>query len=320
MFARLLNNRLVRPLMLAAALAFCGFGLSSDWPHVTAAFTRLHWSSVACAFVAAMAGAVCMMLAWRAILSDLGSRLPLSAATRISFVSQVAKYIPGAIWSYAAFIELGRDHQVPVRRSATAVFISLAVALETGLLIGTIALPLASAGAARQYWWLLCLTPVIALGLLPPVLGQVLDRGLTLAKRQPLEQRPSLAGLLTAVGWSALGWALWGAQAWFLVNDLTNGGTSVMLLSLGSYALAWSAGILVVVFPGGIGPRELAFIAALSPVMPRGAALVVAIMSRVVMTATDLAWAGVGVTIGWLTRSSRVPVGPVSLETDSQAA
>jgi uncharacterized membrane protein YbhN (UPF0104 family) len=151
------------------------------------------------------------------------------------------------------------------------------------------------------------------------VLGRVLDRGLTLAKRQPLEQQPSLAGLLTAVGWSALGWTLWGAQAWFLINELTNGGTSVMLLSLGSYALAWSAGILVVVFPGGIGPRELAFIAALSPVMPRDAALVVALMSRVVMTATDLAWASVGVTIGWLTRSARAPVAAVLLETDSQA-
>jgi hypothetical protein len=77
MLARLLNNRLIRPLMLAAALAFCGFGLSSDWPHVVTAFARLHGSSVACAFVAAMAGAACMMLAWRAVLSDLSSRLPL---------------------------------------------------------------------------------------------------------------------------------------------------------------------------------------------------------------------------------------------------
>ena len=43
--------------MVAAALAFCGFGLSSDWPHVVSAFARLHGSSVAYAFIAAMAGA-----------------------------------------------------------------------------------------------------------------------------------------------------------------------------------------------------------------------------------------------------------------------
>jgi uncharacterized membrane protein YbhN (UPF0104 family) len=349
MLRRLLENTLIRAGLLAAALAFCGLGLASDWPHVTAALARLHWYSVAGALVAAMAGGVCMMLAWRAVLSDLGSRLPVAAAARVSFISQVAKYLPGAVWALAAQIELGRDHRVPVRRSATAFVVSLAVTLETGLLVGTIALPLASASAARQYWWLLALTPLIALGLLPPVLGRVLDRALTLVRRQPLERRPSAAGLLTAIGWSAAGWALWGAQAWLLINDLTRGGPSVLLLSLGSYALAWSAGILLVVFPGGIGPRELAFIAALAPVMPRGTALVIALTSRVVMTASDLAWAGVGVAIGKLVKASRVPAtstrrrspgkhrktasqwsaaqpaapsqgGPVPLEADSQPA
>lgn len=306
MLRRLRANPLIRVALLAAALAFCALGLASDWPHVTAAFARLHWYSVAAAFVAAMAGAGCMMLSWRAVLIDLGSRLPIPAAIRVSFLAQVVKYLPGAVWAVAAQIDLSRDHQVPARRSVAAVVISLAVTLETGLLIGTIALPLAAASAARQYWWLLALTPLIALGLLPPVLGRMLDRGLTLIKQQPLEQRPSLAGLLAAVGWSALGWVLWGAQAWLLIDDLA-GGSKSLLLGLGSYALAWSAGIILVVFPGGIGPRELAFIAALSPVMSRTGALVVALTSRVVMTATDLTWAGVGGMIGRLTPPSRSP-------------
>jgi uncharacterized membrane protein YbhN (UPF0104 family) len=307
MLARLLDNRLVRPLLLAAALAFCGFGLASDWPKVVAAAGRLHWYSVGGAFLASVAGCTCMVIAWRAVLADLGSPLPLASAIRVSFISQVAKYVPGAVWPLAAQIQLGRDHQVPARRITGTFVIALAITLETGLLLGTIALPLASSGAARHYWWLLALTPLIAIGLLPPVLGYLLDRALTLVRQQPLEQRPSLTGLLVAVGWTSLGWALWGTQAWLLVSDLVGGGARAMLLGLGSYALAWSAGILVVVFPGGIGPRELAFIAVLAPVMSRSSALVIALMSRVVMTATDLACAGIGITIG---RLARLPVRP----------
>jgi glycosyltransferase 2 family protein len=320
MLARLLDNRLVRPLLLATALAFCGFGLASDWTNVVAAFGRLHWYSVGGAFIAAVAGCACMVVGWRAVLSDLGSRLPLVSAIRVSFISEVAKYVPGAIWPLAAQVELGRDHQVPARRMLSTYVISLAITLDTGLLIGTIALPLASSAAARHYWWLLALTPLIAIGLLPPVLGRALNLVLRLVRQQPLEQRPSLAGLLVAVGWTSLGWALWGTQAWLLVNDLTGGGAHVMLLGLGSYALAWSAGILVVVFPGGIGPRELAFIAVLAPVMNRNSALVVALMSRVVMTATDLACAGIGITIGKLTRPSVRPRAAEAAPAEAQSA
>jgi hypothetical protein len=57
---------------------------------------------------------------------------------------------------------------------------------------------------------------------------------------------------------------------------------------------------MVVIFPGGIGPRELALIAALAPAAPRGPALVVAIVSRLLMTGSDLAWAGAGLIIGRL--------------------
>ena len=69
-------------------------------------------------------------------------------------------------------------------------------------------------------------------------------------------------------------------------------------LSLGAYALAWSVGFLIIFFPGGIGPREIALIAVLAPVMPSASALVVALASRVVMTVGDLVWAGVGLAIG----------------------
>jgi hypothetical protein len=53
-----------------------------------------------------------------------------------------------------------------------------------------------------------------------------------------------------------------------------------------------------VVFPGGVGPRELVLVAALAPVMPRGAALATALVSRVVLTASDLAWGGAGLAVG----------------------
>ncbi len=79
---------------------------------------------------------------------------------------------------------------------------------------------------------------------------------------------------------------------------MTGRGVGVLLLSAGAYALAWSVGFVLIIFPSGVGPRELALIAALAPVMSRGSALVIAIVSRLVMTIGDLAWAGLGLALG----------------------
>lgn len=289
----------MRAALLALVLSFCGYGLAVEWPQVRLALGRLEWYSVAGAALAAVAGSGCMMLAWRAVLADLGSRLPVRTAIRTMFVAQLAKYLPGAVWAFAAQVELGHDHQVPRRRGVTAVVVSLAVALGAALFIAAVTLPLTSGAQARHLWWAAAVViPVILVCLWPPVLGRILDRALILARRQPLERRPSVRGLAAAVGWTALGWLLWGLQLWLIVRDLTGGGVRVLLLALGANALGWAAGVLIVIFPGGVGPRELVLIATLAPVMPRGVAIATALVSRVVLTASDLAWGGAGLAVG----------------------
>jgi hypothetical protein len=87
-------------------------------------------------------------------------------------------------------------------------------------------------------------------------------------------------------------------HSWLLVAGVTGKGVSVLPIAAGAYALAWSVGFVLIPFPGGVGPRELAFIAALAPVMPRGSAIVVAVVSRLVLTIGDLVWAAVALGLG----------------------
>jgi hypothetical protein len=300
---RLARNPRVRAVLLVAFLACCGYGLYAAWPQAMAALARLHWYSVTLALAAAMAGAWCMMLAWRAVLADLGSPLPLGAAASVSFVAQLGKYAPGAVWAFAAQVELGRDAGVPRQRGIAAVAVSLAVAVGAGLSVSALTLPLTSLEVTRRFWWVLAAVPVIALGLCPPVLGRLIDRALTLAIQQPLERRPSWGGLAAALGWTVLGWTVlgwlaFGMQVWLLLAGTTGRGAHVMFLATGGYALAFAAGLLLVVFPNGIGAREVILIAALAPVAPHGAALAVALAARLLTTVSDLAWGFFGLTLG----------------------
>ena len=52
------------------------------------------------------------------------------------------------------------------------------------------------------------------------------------------------------------------------------------------------------VFPNGIGAREVILIAALAPVLDRPAALALAVLARVGATVSDLAWGGIALAVG----------------------
>ena len=319
---RVRASPLARLGILAVVLACCGYALAVEWPGVHAALGRIRWYAIVGSVAAAMAGAGSMMLAWRALLADLGSPLPVAATTRITFVSQLVKYVPGAIWSFAAHVELGYDHYVPRRRGAASIVTALAVAVAVGLALAAVALPLASAAAARHYLWALAALPVMLVCLCPPVLGWLTDRALRVLRLPPLERRVTWRGLAVATGWTALGWLLLGTQVWLLLASMTGRGAGVLLVAVGGYALACSVALALVVFPNGIGPRELILIAALAPVLDRPAALALALLARAATTISDLAWGGIGVAIGRRARAAeaadKAPASWGSLEADAR--
>jgi glycosyltransferase 2 family protein len=284
--------------LAAVAVGFGVYGLVQERAEAGAALHHLDWYAVAGAIPAAAAGLGCMMLAWRALLADLGSPLPPRVAARVMFVGQLGKYIPGALWAIAAQTELARERGVPRERAASATLVAIAVTNASGLITAVVVLPLASVQTARYYWWVLACVPLLLVALYPPVLGAIIDRGLRLLRQPALERRISLPGVARCVGWSLLGWAFYSIHLWLLVGNVTGRGIGVLPLSAGAYALGYLTGFVLILFPGGLGPRELAMMAVLAPVMPRGSALLVAVVSRVVMTIADFGWAGAGLVLG----------------------
>ncbi len=295
---QLAQSAWLRAALLAVAVGLAVYGLASQWTQVHAALAKLAGYDVAGAAVSVLAGLGAMLMAWRALLADLGSPLPLPAAIRVMFVGQLGKYVPGAVWALAAQVELAHDYDVPRRRSATASLVGMAITLVVGLIAAGVMLPLTSAHAARHYWWVLAIAPLAAACLYPKIIKFGLDLALRVLRRPPLEASVSVHGMARALAWTTLGWLCYGAHAWFLISNFAGTGGNAFALSLGGYALAWSVGFLIVFFPGGIGPREIALIAVLAPVMSSASALVVALASRVVMTIGDLVWAGIGLAIG----------------------
>jgi uncharacterized membrane protein YbhN (UPF0104 family) len=242
---------------------------------------------------AVLAGLFANLLTWRAILADLGSPLPVKVAMRVFFLAQLGKYVPGSVWPVLAQMELGKQHGVPRNRSATVGLVTIAVSLVAGLLTAAATLPFTSAEALTHYWYGFLAIPLLGIGLLPAVANPVLDKLLRLTRRGTLESPLSARGMGVALGWALFSWVMFGLQVFLLAHALGADPGKALPLCIGAFALAWTLGFLVVVAPAGAGIREAALVVALAPVLNREEALLVALVSRLIMTAADVLLAGV---------------------------
>ncbi|MFB4297824.1 YbhN family protein [Actinomadura sp. NTSP31] len=290
--------RALRVLLIVLALGFCAYSVASQWDATTKAFQEMSWATLAGALAVGLAGLFSWTLAWRTFLGGLGSPLPLRVAYRISAVSQLGKYVPGKVWALVTQIEMTREHKVPAERSFGSTLLAVATSTACGLAVAAVTLPLTSAAARREYWWLFLLAPFMIAALHPKIVTWALGVLLRLVRRPPLEHPVSLGVTLRAVGWTVLGWVLFGVHTWLLCLAVGGDGPGLPFLATGAYSLAFVAGFIVFIAPGGIGAREAALTVVLTPVLPAGAPVVVAIASRVLLTIADLVNAGAGMLLG----------------------
>jgi uncharacterized membrane protein YbhN (UPF0104 family) len=289
---RALSSRPVRIGFVVAAVVLGALAVADEWQEVRRDLARLSPAVLVVAFAAGGAAIAVGMVMWHLLLADLGSPLPHRAAGRVLFVSQLGKYLPGSVWPVLAQMELGRDHGVPRRRSATAFALLTLFNLVTAMLVATATLPFTAGDEVRQFRWMFLLAIGLVALLHPRLLNPLLNRVLRAAKRPPLE-RPLTARGVAVIGLVGIGqWLLFGLHAWLLTVELGGVAGASAPLALGGFALAWSVGYLFIFAPAGVGVREVALAAALSPVLDRADAIVVAVVSRVVLTLADFALAG----------------------------
>ncbi|MBO0868392.1 MAG: flippase-like domain-containing protein [Micromonosporaceae bacterium] len=288
----------LRRCMIVVLLGFAVWAIVSNRHGLAEAVRQMQPWALGVTFVPAVGAMVVSLFVWRELMSDLGFRLPVPAAARIFFISQLGKYVPGSLWSILTQIELSRDHQIPKRTNVTVGALAIAVSITTGLSLGALLLPFAGAETIHRYWWIMLIIPVF-LGILHPrILGPALNFGLRLIRREPLPRTPSWPGLSRVAGLQLVVWSMLGLQVWVLLLGLGVPAGRSLAVAIGGYALAYGLGQLAIGLPAGAGVREAALTAALSTVVSPAEALTVALLARGTLTVVDLSMAGLQYVIG----------------------
>ena len=115
-------------------IALFAIALRGRWHDMTDSVEQLSWWVLVIATVLGFGIIFTSMMAWRTLLRDLESPLPIHSASRIFFLGQLGKYLPGSVWTVVVQAELGRDYKIPPRRTVAASVVSMGIALGAGLM------------------------------------------------------------------------------------------------------------------------------------------------------------------------------------------
>lgn len=291
------RHRLRRGLTFAFVAIGVAAAVTVIWlrrDEVLEALSRLSVAATLGSLVAGTAASAATMLAWRALLVDFGTPLRLGAAGRVFFLGQLGKYLPGSVWPVVAQMELGREYGVRRATSAAAATLLLVLATVSGAGLAVAILPLASDGLLAEYRWIaIAAIPLLTL-LHPPIQQWLAALAGRLIRRRLELARTSARGMAIAAGWMLTGWALFGLHLHLLVASTCGCDEASLLANTGVFALAWVSGFLFFIAPAGAGVREGVLVLGLAAVLNPAAALLVALVSRVLLTVTDLALAAAG--------------------------
>jgi glycosyltransferase 2 family protein len=287
----------LRLLQIAATIALVGFAAYYMWDQWRDASSRhleirLHWGWLSAASLIVLATYAFLVQIWRVVLARCGASLPFGEASRIWFVSNLGKYVPGKVWQVTTMMEMLRRDNIPLG-IAGSVSAILAIA---NVVAGFVLLVLLGAPAVEAwssgYRPLLVVVTVISLAALvtAPLTIRWLTALVARVRRAPMNVAiPASASWFSLAG-CAIAWLAYGLAFQLLCVALLGPSRAPWTSYFAAFTLSYLVGYLVLFAPGGIGAREsvlLLVLPALGIATP-AEAIVVSVVSRLWLTALEV--------------------------------
>jgi len=303
-----------RILLVLVAIAPLGYKVYKEWPELEISLLGVDWGPFSLALlvllpVMATVGAI----PW-ASLRHLGTRFSYPKATGIYFFTQVFKYLPGGIWAFPGRVAVYQLLGVGSAQSVISVFRETAAMFLGAAAVGLLGV-FQGLSLSNNLQWAITIGISVSAGVI--LLIQMpwawkFFSAFKLFSSSPLAAygevdagHRNLAWLPRTFLGSVFFWFLFGLPLRLIalaiypqLGDLT------WLESSSIFALAWCAGFVVVFVPAGIGIRESALTLLMTSIMPVGAALSLALLSRVAWILAEGFW--ILITMIWIGKSQEL--------------
>lgn len=289
----------------AAVIFFAARSLAGQWNQVGIRLSdiQFRWRWISIATLLVLISFALLIEGWRRILSAWAAHLPWKDASRIWFLSNLGRYVPGNIWSLTAMGVMARERGISGLAAAGSSVVMQMVSLATGAAI----VALTGAKLLGQPLVVAVTVALVVAGLLlapkllPPLagfVGRLMGREMTPPAIPP-------ASIWTATLTSTLSWVFYGLAFQLFVRGLLGSASGEIASYIAVYTAAHILGFISPIAPAGLGVREIALAAAMIQLglANEADAALVAIAARLWLTVVELVPSGVYIALGTARRS-----------------
>ena len=284
----------------AVVLFFAARSLATQWDKVGSRLTHIQfgWQWIAAATALVFVTYALLIEGWRRVLGAWDSHLPFRQASRIWFLSNLGKYVPGNIWSLTAMGVMAKKRGMSAIAAAGSSVIMQMVSLATGtaIVMVTSAKLLGQPLLVGAAVLILAIVLFSAPKFLPPLAVWV---G-TLIGRDIAPPSVPATSIWTAAVASTLSWLFYGVAFQLFVRGLLGAAPGEISSYIAVYTAAYILGFISPIAPAGLGVREFtlaAFMTQLGLANEVDAALV-AIAARLWLTVVELIPSGLYIASG----------------------
>ena len=254
-------RRIISTFLLVLGLVFISILLFRSWKEIQHVLGEINPELFVLSICCAFSGNLVLAILFRNSLKKYGCEITTSVTNKLFFYGQIAKYVPGKIWS----IVFQKSFLENAGSTGAILFSNIDLLIISITINATIALCLISLNIS---FFLLVLTYTLGVIVclivsksryMYTVARFILTRFSRLERNPPLRQ-DTLGNMFIVLAYCAI-WVFY-LTAWFLVLSASFGlsirEASVYIAFLG---LSWIVGVLAVFVPAGLGVREGVFIA-----------------------------------------------------------
>jgi uncharacterized membrane protein YbhN (UPF0104 family) len=273
--------------LTAVLLLFVIHSIWTQWGEVRAYDWTLHAGWLALSAVLMWVDLIGLILLYRWLLIDIAQR-PLSfpKVYRASMLANLGKYIPGKIWSVMGLVYLLKREGYPAPATLSSALLHQAYMIVAG---------------AGFFWVILgaeflinvpVIAVIIGLGgclliLYPPVFSFLLNRGLRVLGREPVQIPRSFVRAVIRLFLYVVAWIAYGASSYCLLRGVGIDVTAFWEITA-IFGAAYLVGFLALFAPGGLGVRESIITLLLASYLPGGLPAAIAVAARFWTTILEL--------------------------------
>lgn len=187
--------------------------------------------------------------AWEMIVKRHGSESQRHVTLRNWTLSELARYVPGNVWSFAA------KYRSSVSTGSTRIAAVQALAIEALSQLTGAGLAAALFYNAQGLWWV----ALLIIGLYPILIPTALSI-VSRWKRWGAAPKISMTESLGLLLWYFLVWIVFGLATAMIYHGFPNAPVLSWVWLAGVNIAAWLIGYISIVTPMGLGVREVAFV------------------------------------------------------------